>query len=96
MCRPLFTFLYKLPQFLAIALDFSISYCTFVNKICSRTMPIKRKSRWQQNHFKLKELTKSLGNGDALKDRNERDDDNRGPKPREHAAKGNHLILNII
>ena len=45
---------------------------------------------------KIKELTKSLGNGDALKDRNERDDDNRRPKLREHAAKGNHLILNII
>ena len=51
MSRPLLTFLYKLPQFLAIALDFSISYCTFVNKICSRTMPIKRKSRWQQRSF---------------------------------------------
>ena len=45
---------------------------------------------------KIKELTKSLGNGDALKDRNERDDDNRGAKLRQHAAKGNHLILNII
>ena len=33
--------LYKLRQFLAVALDFSISYCTFVNKISSRPMMIR-------------------------------------------------------
>ena len=41
----------------------------------------------------FEDLTKSFGDGNALEDGNERDDDDGRTKLGEHSTKGNHLIL---